>query len=170
APRAALAALLVAPAARKLPLQPRAPPLAALLAAPAAPCATSCGPPATPAAPHAAPAALLAAPAAREPPLQPHEPPLVALSPPLQPHAPPLAARPPPLGPPAAPRPTSRPSCSLRATTCSPLAAPCCCLPCSLRCPAPARPAYCTAMASLRVLAFDQEGRPIQFDAWLVDL
>ncbi|CAI7831938.1 unnamed protein product, partial [Closterium sp. NIES-54] len=38
------------------------------------------------------------------------------------------------------------------------LAAPCCCLPCSLRCPAPARPACCGAMASLRVLAFDHEG------------
>ncbi|CAI7813941.1 unnamed protein product [Closterium sp. NIES-54] len=29
---------------------------------------------------------------------------------------------------------------------------------------------YCTAMASLRVLAFDHEGRPIQFDTWLDDL
>ncbi|CAI7858007.1 unnamed protein product [Closterium sp. NIES-53] len=36
-----------------------------------------------------------------------------------------------------------------------------------LRFPAPARPAYCAAMASLRVLAFDHEGRPIQFDTWL---
>ncbi|CAI7855131.1 unnamed protein product, partial [Closterium sp. NIES-53] len=39
-----------------------------------------------------------------------------------------------------------------------------------LHCPAPARPAYCAAMASLRVLAFDHEGRPIQFDTWLDDL
>ncbi|CAI7893244.1 unnamed protein product [Closterium sp. NIES-53] len=30
--------------------------------------------------------------------------------------------------------------------------------------------ACCTAMASLRVLAFDHEGRPIQFDTWLDDL
>ncbi|CAI7906467.1 unnamed protein product, partial [Closterium sp. NIES-54] len=66
--------------------------------------------------------------------------------------------------------PASRPSCSLRAATCSPLAAPCCLLPCSLRWPPPARPACCAAMASLRVLAFDHEGRPIQFDTWLDDL
>ncbi|CAI7812644.1 unnamed protein product, partial [Closterium sp. NIES-53] len=50
------------------------------------------------------------------------------------------------------------------------LAAPLCCLPCSLRCPASARPACCATMASLRVLAFDHEGRPIQFDMWLDDL
>ncbi|CAI7834384.1 unnamed protein product [Closterium sp. NIES-53] len=31
-------------------------------------------------------------------------------------------------------------------------------------------PANCTALASLRVLAFDHEGRPIQFDTWLDDL
>ncbi|CAI7894785.1 unnamed protein product [Closterium sp. NIES-54] len=30
--------------------------------------------------------------------------------------------------------------------------------------------ACCTAMASLRVLAFDHEGRPVQFDTWLNDL
>ncbi|CAI7832526.1 unnamed protein product, partial [Closterium sp. NIES-54] len=30
--------------------------------------------------------------------------------------------------------------------------------------------AYCTTMASLRVLAFDHEGRPVQFDTWLDDL
>ncbi|CAI7796053.1 unnamed protein product [Closterium sp. NIES-53] len=46
----------------------------------------------------------------------------------------------------------------------------CCCLPCSLLCPASARPACCAAMASLHVLAFDHEGRPIQFDTWLNDL
>ncbi|CAI7836003.1 unnamed protein product, partial [Closterium sp. NIES-53] len=51
-----------------------------------------------------------------------------------------------------------------------PLAAPCCCQPFSLRCLAPARHACCAAMASLRVLAFDHEGRPIQFDTWLDDL
>ncbi|CAI7863027.1 unnamed protein product [Closterium sp. NIES-53] len=39
-----------------------------------------------------------------------------------------------------------------------------------LRCPAFARPACCAAMASLCVLAFDHEGRPIQFDTWLDDL
>ncbi|CAI7875917.1 unnamed protein product [Closterium sp. NIES-54] len=31
-------------------------------------------------------------------------------------------------------------------------------------------PACCATMASLRVLAFDHEGRPIQFDTWLDDL
>ncbi|CAI7812371.1 unnamed protein product [Closterium sp. NIES-53] len=107
---------------------------------------------------------------ARELPLQPLAPPRAALSPPLQPRMLPVAARSPPLGPPAAPRPANRPSCSLRAATCSPLAAPCCCLPCSLRCPALARPACCAAVASLRVLVFDHEGRPIQFDTWLDDL
>ncbi|CAI7882744.1 unnamed protein product [Closterium sp. NIES-53] len=40
----------------------------------------------------------------------------------------------------------------------------------ALRCPASARPACCSAMASLRVLTFDHEGRPIQFDTWLDDL
>ncbi|CAI7916864.1 unnamed protein product [Closterium sp. NIES-53] len=30
--------------------------------------------------------------------------------------------------------------------------------------------ACCTAMASLRVLSFDHEGRPVQFDTWLDDL
>ncbi|CAI7809526.1 unnamed protein product [Closterium sp. NIES-54] len=50
------------------------------------------------------------------------------------------------------------------------LAAPCCCLPCSLRCPASACPACCAAMASLRVLAFDHEGRPIHIDTWLYNL
>ncbi|CAI7788158.1 unnamed protein product, partial [Closterium sp. NIES-53] len=33
-----------------------------------------------------------------------------------------------------------------------------------------AAPTYYTAMASLRVLAFDHEGRPVQFDTWLDDL
>ncbi|CAI7825087.1 unnamed protein product [Closterium sp. NIES-53] len=35
---------------------------------------------------------------------------------------------------------------------------------------ATAAPACCATMASLRVLAFDHEGRPIQFDTWLDDL
>ncbi|CAI7747611.1 unnamed protein product [Closterium sp. NIES-53] len=35
---------------------------------------------------------------------------------------------------------------------------------------ASAAPACCTAMASLQVLAFDHEGRPVQFDTWLNDL
>ncbi|CAI7900392.1 unnamed protein product [Closterium sp. NIES-54] len=35
---------------------------------------------------------------------------------------------------------------------------------------ATAAPACCTTMASLRVLAFDHEGRPIQFDTWLDNL
>ncbi|CAI7848749.1 unnamed protein product, partial [Closterium sp. NIES-54] len=33
-----------------------------------------------------------------------------------------------------------------------------------------AAPAYYAAMASLRVLGFDHEGRPVQFDTWLDDL
>ncbi|CAI7801943.1 unnamed protein product [Closterium sp. NIES-53] len=33
-----------------------------------------------------------------------------------------------------------------------------------------AAPACCASMASLRVLTFDHEGRPIQFDTWLDDL
>ncbi|CAI7909037.1 unnamed protein product [Closterium sp. NIES-54] len=36
--------------------------------------------------------------------------------------------------------------------------------------PATAAPAYCATVASLRVLAFDHEGRPVQFDTWLDDL
>ncbi|CAI7794402.1 unnamed protein product [Closterium sp. NIES-53] len=39
-----------------------------------------------------------------------------------------------------------------------------------LRYPASARPACCAAMASLRVLVFDHDGHPIQFDTWLNDL
>ncbi|CAI7880973.1 unnamed protein product, partial [Closterium sp. NIES-54] len=35
---------------------------------------------------------------------------------------------------------------------------------------ATAAPPYCALMASLRVLAFDHEGRPIQFNTWLDDL
>ncbi|CAI7883839.1 unnamed protein product [Closterium sp. NIES-54] len=35
---------------------------------------------------------------------------------------------------------------------------------------ATAAPTYYTAMASLRVLAFDHEGRPVQFDTWVDDL
>ncbi|CAI7892672.1 unnamed protein product [Closterium sp. NIES-54] len=35
---------------------------------------------------------------------------------------------------------------------------------------ATAAPAYCATMASLRILAFDHEGRPDQFDTWLDDL
>ncbi|CAI7847344.1 unnamed protein product, partial [Closterium sp. NIES-54] len=35
---------------------------------------------------------------------------------------------------------------------------------------ATATPACCATMASLRVLAFDHEGRPVQFDTWLDDL
>ncbi|CAI7749678.1 unnamed protein product [Closterium sp. NIES-53] len=35
---------------------------------------------------------------------------------------------------------------------------------------ATAAPAYCATMALLRVLAFDHDGRPIQFDTWLDDL
>ncbi|CAI7757216.1 unnamed protein product, partial [Closterium sp. NIES-54] len=46
----------------------------------------------------------------------------------------------------------------------------CCSLPCALRCLASPRFACCASMASLRVLAFNHEGRPIQFDMWLDDL
>ncbi|CAI7797786.1 unnamed protein product, partial [Closterium sp. NIES-54] len=44
------------------------------------------------------------------------------------------------------------------------------CLPCSSCGPLSARPACCATMASLRVLAFDHERRPLQFDTWLDDL
>ncbi|CAI7884037.1 unnamed protein product [Closterium sp. NIES-53] len=59
---------------------------------------------------------------------------------------------------------------ALLAAPCGPLPAPCCCLPCALRCPASPHYACCGTMASLRVLAFDHEGRPKQFDTWLDDL
>ncbi|CAI7833897.1 unnamed protein product [Closterium sp. NIES-53] len=61
-------------------------------------------------------------------------------------------------------------SAAPRSAPCDPPTAPCCCLPCFLRCPASARPACCATMASLRVLEFNHEGRPIQFDMWLDDL
>ncbi|CAI7850879.1 unnamed protein product, partial [Closterium sp. NIES-54] len=50
-----------------------------------------------------------------------------------------------------------------------PLLQPVAC-PFSLRCPASALPSCCAAMASLHILAFDHEGRTIQFDTWLDDL
>ncbi|CAI7887037.1 unnamed protein product [Closterium sp. NIES-53] len=59
---------------------------------------------------------------------------------------------------------------ALLAAPCGPLTAPCCYLPCALRCPASPCSACCATMASLRVLAFDHQGRPLQFDMWLDDL
>ncbi|CAI7850427.1 unnamed protein product, partial [Closterium sp. NIES-53] len=59
---------------------------------------------------------------------------------------------------------------ALLAAPCGPPTANCCCLPSALCCPASPRSTCCTAMALLRVLAFDHEGRPIQFDTWLDDL
>ncbi|CAI7730305.1 unnamed protein product [Closterium sp. NIES-54] len=59
---------------------------------------------------------------------------------------------------------------ALLAAPYGPLTAPCCCLPCALRCLASPRSACCAIMASLRMLAFDHEGRPLQFDTWLDDL
>ncbi|CAI7767793.1 unnamed protein product [Closterium sp. NIES-53] len=59
---------------------------------------------------------------------------------------------------------------ALLAAPCGPPTASCCCLPSALRCPASPRSECCTAMASLCVLAFDHEGRSIQFDTWLDDL
>ncbi|CAI7875012.1 unnamed protein product, partial [Closterium sp. NIES-54] len=59
---------------------------------------------------------------------------------------------------------------ALLAAPCGPPTASCCCMPSALRCPASPRSACCTAMASLRVLAFDHEGGPVQFDTWLDDL
>ncbi|CAI7805559.1 unnamed protein product [Closterium sp. NIES-53] len=59
---------------------------------------------------------------------------------------------------------------ALLAAPCGSPTASCCCLPSALRCPASPRSACCTAMASLRVLAFDHEDRSIQFDMWLDDL
>ncbi|CAI7836929.1 unnamed protein product [Closterium sp. NIES-53] len=110
-------------------------------AALAAPCAALGGSLAAPAALLAAPCGPLAAPAAQR--AAPCEPTLGHRATPLAACAPPLAVR---------------------------LPTPCCCLPCSLRCKTSGRPACCSAMASIRVLAFDHEGRPIQFDTWLDDL
>ncbi|CAI7799364.1 unnamed protein product [Closterium sp. NIES-54] len=106
--------------------------------------------------------------------------PLQPASHPCSPRAALAATRATPGGPPSRPYcPASRPLRPSR-SPCSPvhrlLLPACCpptpfyCLPCSLHCPASARPACCAAMASLRVLAFDHEARPIQFDTWLDDL
>ncbi|CAI7893786.1 unnamed protein product [Closterium sp. NIES-54] len=111
-----------------------------------------------------------AAPAARKLPLQPCAPPLQPREPPLPPAPRPLAARSPPLQParclPTASlppllqparhhlQPARRPSALL-------------CLRAALLV---ARHPALPAMASLRVLTFDHEGRPIQFDTWLDDL
>ncbi|CAI7866283.1 unnamed protein product [Closterium sp. NIES-53] len=54
--------------------------------------------------------------------------------------------------------------CSLRTAFFQPARSP------PLHCPTSARSACCAAKASLRFLAFDHEGRPIQFDTWLDDL
>ncbi|CAI7859700.1 unnamed protein product [Closterium sp. NIES-54] len=59
---------------------------------------------------------------------------------------------------------------TLLAAPCGPLIAPCCCLPCALHCPASPYSACRATVASLRVLAFDHEGRPLRFDKWLDDL
>ncbi|CAI7884972.1 unnamed protein product, partial [Closterium sp. NIES-54] len=101
-------------------------------------------------APRAAPGGPLATPAA-------------LLAAPYGPLAAPAAPRAATCDPPATPRPSGRLSCNL-------LAAPHCCLPYSLHYPAYAHPVCCAAMASLRVLAFDHEGRSIQFDTWLDNL
>ncbi|CAI7863975.1 unnamed protein product, partial [Closterium sp. NIES-53] len=42
--------------------------------------------------------------------------------------------------------------------------------PVGLYAPATAAPACCATMASLQVLEFDHEGKPVQFDTWLDDL
>ncbi|CAI7858576.1 unnamed protein product, partial [Closterium sp. NIES-53] len=91
-------------------------------------------------------------------PLSAHQLPLAPARRPLKARLPPPAARASPLASGAPPLPT----CALPSR--SPLAPP------PLRCLASACPACCAAMASLRVLAFDHEGRPIQFDTWLDDL
>ncbi|CAI7804996.1 unnamed protein product [Closterium sp. NIES-53] len=119
----------------------RAPPTCGPPAAPAARAPPLCGPPAAPAARWLPPCGQLASPVARSPPT-------------LRPTCRPL-------------QPASRPSCSLRATTCSPLTTPLLCLRIALLV---ARHPALPAMASLRVLTFDHEGRPIQFDTWLDDL
>ncbi|CAI7784105.1 unnamed protein product, partial [Closterium sp. NIES-54] len=75
-----------------------------------------------------------------------------------------------PGGPLAAPAALLAAPCGPLTANCSSLAAPCYCLPCALGCPASFRSACCATMASLCVLAFDHEGRPIQFDTWLDDL
>ncbi|CAI7794428.1 unnamed protein product [Closterium sp. NIES-54] len=79
------------------------------------------------------------------------------------PHAPrPLGPTPRPLGP-SAPRPPTSlaPGLSAPAATATAAAA-------ATAAPtATAAPAYCATMALLRVLAFDHEGRPVQFHTWL---
>ncbi|CAI7915505.1 unnamed protein product [Closterium sp. NIES-54] len=101
---------------------------------------------------------------------RPREPPLAARPSTLQPASRPCSLRAALAAPHAAPSgPLSAPA-ALLAAPCGPLPAPCCCLPCALRCPASPHYACCGTMASLRVLAFDHEGRPKQFDTWLDDL
>ncbi|CAI7882235.1 unnamed protein product [Closterium sp. NIES-53] len=81
------------------------------------------------------------------------------------------ACEPPALGPPPAPAARASPV----ATCAPPPLHPAHCLLATrllpaLRYPPPTRPAYRPDMDSLRVLAFDHEGRPIQFDTWLDNL
>ncbi|CAI7789037.1 unnamed protein product [Closterium sp. NIES-53] len=117
--------------------------------------------------PASRPCSPRAAPAARALPLQPRTPPLQPRTPPLQPHTPPLQPRAPPLP----------PTCRLPMARSPPLQ--------PVRRPLAARPPplqlghaallvarhpALPAMASLRVLMFDHEGRPIQFDRWLDEL
>ncbi|CAI7836171.1 unnamed protein product, partial [Closterium sp. NIES-54] len=183
-PRAAFSSPRAAPAARVPPLQPARRPCNPR-AAPAAltlPLAAR----ALPLQPASRPCSRRSAPAARAPPLQPARCLFAARLPPLQPACRPFAARLPPLAARAPPSgsPLAAP-CSPRAALCT--RAPPCCHACAallappcLRCPAQAallcaallvvRHPSLPAMASLSVLTFDHEGRPIQFDTWLDNL
>ncbi|CAI7774553.1 unnamed protein product [Closterium sp. NIES-54] len=60
--------------------------------------------------------------------------------------------------------------CSLRTALCQPACRPFAALPCLRAALLVARHPALPIMASLRVLTFDHEGRPIQFDTWLDDL
>ncbi|CAI7903133.1 unnamed protein product, partial [Closterium sp. NIES-54] len=73
---------------------------------------------------------------------------------------------------PQAPRPAPRPSAPSATTDTAPAAtaATTTAATAATTTAATAAPAYCATMASLQVLAFDHEGRPVQFDTWLDDL
>ncbi|CAI7872379.1 unnamed protein product, partial [Closterium sp. NIES-54] len=124
-------------------------------------------------------------PTTRPPPCHgPRAAPKASASPASCPPAAPAASVPPASGPPTAPPtrappaicPPAAPAASVPPAShpCSPRAPAHCLLAARLlpplRCSAPTRPACYATMASLRVLAFDHEGRPIKFNTWLDDL
>ncbi|CAI7860663.1 unnamed protein product [Closterium sp. NIES-53] len=133
---------------------------------PCGPLAAPCGPRAAPATlcaasatPCAAPAALCAAPCGKRP-----------LAAPCSLHAAPCSPLSAPCGPLAAPCDPLAAPCSLRTALWQPGRHPFAALPCLRAALLVARHPALPTMASLRVLTFDHEGRPIQFDTWLDDL